>query len=298
MRIRVATRNSPLARAQTDLVIERLRALRPELEPIIVPITTRGDADLVTSIDQLGERGVFTRAVQAALLDGRADLAVHSYKDMPTDPVGGLVIVAVPERADPRDALVAGSCRSLHDLPPRAIVGTSSARRAAQVRAVRDDLETVPLRGNVGSRVARVERGEIAAAILARAGLERAGLAAAISATLEPPEFLPAPAQGALAVEAPEARGDLRDVAAQIDDSIARAAVTAERAFLHGLRGGCSLPAAALARVEGARLTLDAGIFGPGSPPLVRLSGAADAAAELGRRAAEQILAAAPQLIA
>ena len=298
MRIRVATRNSPLARAQTDLVIERLRALRPELEPVIVPITTRGDADLTTPIERLGERGVFTRAVQAALLDGRADLAVHSYKDMPTDPVRGLVIVAVPERADPRDALVAGSSRSLHDLPSRAVVGTSSARRAAQVRAVRDDLETAPLRGNVGSRVARVERGEIAAAILARAGLERAGLAAAISATLEPPEFLPAPAQGALAVEAPAARGDIRGFVAELDDSVARAATTAERAFLHALRGGCSLPAAALARVEGARLTLDAGVFGPASPPLVRLSGAVDAADELGRRAAAQILAAAPQLIA
>lgn len=298
MRIRIATRKSPLARAQTDLVIERLRAARPEVEPVIVPITTRGDADLVTSIDLLGERGVFTRTVQAALLDGHTDLAVHSYKDMPTDPVPGLTVVAVPERADPRDALVAGSYRSLEDLPSRAAVGTSSARRAAQVRAVRDDLETVPLRGNVGTRVSKVERGEVTAAILALAGLERTGLTAAISATLEPPEFLPAPAQGALAVEVSEARSDITDFVAVIDDSVARATTTAERAFLHELRGGCSLPASALARVEGARLTLDAGIFGPGSPPLVRLSGAIDAAAELGRRAAEQILAAAPQLIA
>ena len=295
MTVRIATRRSPLARAQAALVADLLTAANPGLVVEFVLVDTTGDRDQTRAIESLGERGVFSRGVQAALLDGRADVAVHSYKDLPTEPLAGLRIAAVPVRADPRDALVSRSGQGLADLSEGASVGTGSARRSAQVLAARPDLRVQPLRGNVGTRVGRVRAGQLDAAVLAVAGLERAGLAGDIAQVLEPPEFLPAPAQGALAVEVRTDSPDVKKLVQRIDDAESRAAVTAERAFLRDLRGGCTVPAGALATVDGADLTLTVGLFGEGEAQPLTLRGRVSDADALGRQAAARVLAAREQ---
>ena len=292
MKARIATRRSPLARAQAALVADLLTAANPGLGVELVLVDTAGDLDRSRPIETLGERGVFTRGVQAALLDGRADIAVHSYKDLPTEPLAGLRIAAVPVRADPRDALVSQGGKGLAELPEGATIGTGSARRSAQVLAVRPDVRVQPLRGNVGTRIGRVQDGDLDAAVLAVAGLERAGLAGAISEALEPPAFLPAPAQGALAVEVRVDRPDVERLVTRIDDIESRAAVTAERAFLRDLRGGCNVAAGALATVNGADLTLTVGLFGNGEAQPLTLHGRVSDAGALGRQAAARVLAA------
>ncbi|MDE2898652.1 MAG: hydroxymethylbilane synthase [Chloroflexota bacterium] len=292
MKARIATRRSPLARAQAALVADLLSAANPGLGVEFVLVNTAGDLDRSRPIETLGERGVFTRGVQAALLDGRADVAVHSYKDLPTEPLAGLRIAAVPVRADPRDALVSLGGEGLAALPEGASVGTGSARRSAQVLAARPDLRVQPLRGNVGTRVERVRAGQLDAAVLAVAGLERAGLAGDIAEILEPPEFLPAPAQGALAVEVRTDKPDVENLVRRIDDADSRAAVTAERAFLRDLRGGCTVPAGALATVDETDLTLTAALFGDGEAPPLTLHGRLSDADALGRQAAARVLAA------
>lgn len=290
--LRVATRGTPLARAQTDLVIAALRRVHPQLQCETVVVRTTGDADTTRPIAALGERGVFTKALQDALLEGRADVAVHSYKDLPTEPVPGLTIAAVPTRGDPREALVAGRARSLTDLEPGATLGTGSPRRAAQALRRRPDLNIVPLRGSVGTRVAAQREGRIHATIMAVAGLQRAGLDGAISAVLEPPDSLPAPAQAALAVEARTDRPEVLALVAAIEDTAARAATTAERAFLHDLQGGCSLPAAALAAVNGGELVLDTAVYvEDGGAVRTHQRGPAAKAAALGREAAAETVA-------
>lgn len=295
MKARIATRRSPLARAQAALVADLLTAANPGLGVEFVLVDTAGDLDRSRPIETLGERGVFSRGVQAALLDGRADIAVHSYKDLPTEPLAGLRIAAVPVRADPRDALVSQGGKGLAELPEGATIGTGSARRSAQVLAVRPDLTVQPLRGNVGTRVARVQEGELDAAVLAMAGLERAGLAGVISEVLEPPAFLPAPAQGALAVEVRTDRPDVARLVKRIGDAESRAAATAERAFLRDLRGGCNVAAGALATVDGADLTLAAGLFGEGEAQPLTIRGRVRDADALGRQAAARVLAARDQ---
>lgn len=292
MKARIATRRSPLARAQAAVVADLLIAANPGLRIDFVLVETTGDRDRSRSIEALGERGVFSRGVQTALVDGRADIAVHSYKDLPTQPLPGLRIAAVPVRADPRDALVSRSGVGLTNLPEGATVGTGSARRSAQVLAFRSDLRVRPLRGNVGTRVERVETGELDAAVLAVAGLERARLHHAIAEVLEPPAFLPAPAQGALAVEVRADRPDVERLVRRIDDPASRTAVTAERAFLRDLRGGCNAPAGALATMDGAELTLTAGLFGDGEPTPLTLCRRVSDADQLGRRAAAVVLSA------
>ncbi|MCY3958602.1 MAG: hydroxymethylbilane synthase [Chloroflexi bacterium] len=295
MKARIATRRSPLARAQAALVADLLIAANPGLGVEFVLVDTAGDLDRSRPIETLGERGVFSRGVQAALLDGRADIAVHSYKDLPTEPLAGLRIAAVPVRADPRDALVSQGGKGLAELPEGATIGTGSARRSAQVLTVRPDVAVQPLRGNVGTRVGRVTAGQLDAAILAVAGLERAGLAGDIAEILEPPEFLPAPAQGALAVEVRADRSDMQQLLERIDDATSRAAVTAERAFLRDLRGGCTVPAGALATVNKSDLTLTVGLFGDGEAQPLTLRGRVSDADALGRQAAARVLAARDQ---
>lgn len=272
-----------------------LTAANPGLGVEFVLVNTAGDLHRSRPIEKLGERGVFSRGVQKALLDGRADIAVHSYKDLPTAPLAGLRIAAVPVRADPRDALVSQGGEGLAKLPAGARVGTGSARRSAQVLAARPDLRVQPLRGNVGTRVARVQDGDLDAAVLAVAGLDRAGLNSAIAEILEPPAFLPAPAQGALAVEVRTDRPDVERLVKRIDDAASRAAVLAERAFLRDLRGGCNAPAGALATVDGAEMTLTAGLFGEGEEPPLTLRGRVTDADALGRQAAARVLAARDQ---
>ena len=295
MKARIATRRSPLARAQAERVADLLTAANPGLRIEFVLVDTAGDLDRTRPIETLGERGVFSRGVQAALLDGRADIAVHSYKDLPTEPLAGLRIAAVPVRADPRDALVSQGGKGLAELPEGATIGTGSARRSAQVLAVRPDLRVQPLRGNVGTRVGRVQDGDLDAVVLAVAGLERAGLAGTISEVLEPPAFLPAPAQGALAVEVRADRPNVERLVKRIDDAESRAAATAERAFLRDLRGGCNVAAGALATVDGADLTLTAGLFGDGEAQPLTLQGRVRDADALGRLSAARVLAARDQ---
>lgn len=295
MKARIATRRSPLARAQAALVADLLTAANPGLDVEFVLVDTAGDLDRSRPIETLGERGVFSRGVQTALLDGRADIAVHSYKDLPTEPLAGLRIAGVPMRADPRDALVSQGGKGLAELPVGATIGTGSARRSAQVLAVRPDVRVRPLRGNVGTRVERVQDGDLDAAVLAVAGLERAGLAEAITEVLEPPAFLPAPAQGALAVEVRTDRPDVESLVRRIDDSESRAAATAERAFLGDLRGGCTVPAGALATVDTTGLTLTVGLFGDGEAQPLTLQGRVRDADALGRQAAARVLAAREQ---
>nr|WP_225439944.1 hydroxymethylbilane synthase [Amycolatopsis eburnea] len=244
--IRMGTRGSKLALAQTGTVADALRATGAEVE--IVKVTTPGDQSSAP-IPTIGV-GVFTSALREALLRNEVDVIVHSYKDLPTTPEPGITLAAVPPREDPRDALIARDGLTLGELLPGATVGTGSPRRTAQLRALGLGLEIVPIRGNIDTRMRKVTDGELDAVVLARAGLARVGLAEAITETLDPIQMLPAPAQGALAVECRSADVELEQLlTSTLDDEGTRAAVTAERALLAALEAGCSAPVGALAEI-------------------------------------------------
>jgi hydroxymethylbilane synthase len=244
--LRIGTRGSALALAQTGTVAEALKAAGAQVE--IVVIKTPGDLS-DAPIAQIGI-GVFTSALRDALANDEIDVAVHSYKDLPTAPDPRLVLAAVPQREDPRDALVARDGLTLGELLPGSTVGTGSPRRAAQLEALGLGLNIVPLRGNVDTRIGKVRSGELDAVVLARAGIARLGRADEITETLEPIQMLPAPAQGALAVECRIDDVDAEHlIQSTLDDSASRAAVTAERAMLAALEAGCSAPVGALADV-------------------------------------------------
>ncbi len=305
--LRVGTRPSALARAQSTLVADRLRAAGRDVE--LVEISTAGDRSSAP-IPELGV-GVFVSALRDALACGEVDVAVHSYKDLPTAPDPRLLLAAVPPREDPRDALVAREGLVLGELRPGSRVGTGSPRRAAQLLALGLGLDVVPLRGNVDTRVAKVAGGELDAVVVAAAGLRRLGRIDEASELLDPLQMLPAPAQGALAVEcrAPvtETDGELADfLAAVLDDGFTRAAVTAERAVLAGLEAGCSAPVGALADVVSDWVTTAAGdddghvvdrlslraVIGTTDGGLVRaaLTGDMDDAEQLGAALAAELL--------
>jgi hydroxymethylbilane synthase len=242
----MGTRGSKLALAQTGTVADALRATGAEVE--IVKVTTPGDQSSAP-IPTIGV-GVFTSALREALQRNEVDVIVHSYKDLPTAPEPGVSLAAVPPRADPRDALIARDGLTLGELPPGSTVGTGSPRRTAQLRALGLGLEIVPIRGNIDTRMRKVTDGELDAVVLARAGLARVGLVEAITETLDPIQMLPAPAQGALAVECRAADVDLEHLlASTLDDEGTRAAVTAERSLLAALEAGCSAPVGALAEI-------------------------------------------------
>ncbi|MBW3084782.1 Porphobilinogen deaminase [Austwickia sp. TVS 96-490-7B] len=251
--LRLATRRSELATTQAGWVADQLRACGHEVEMVLV--VTEGDVN-TAPLTQIGGTGVFASAIRQALLDDRVDLAVHSMKDLPSAPAEGLVVAAVPPREDPRDALVARDGLSLAELPAGSVVGTGSPRRAAQLSAWRPDLTVKAIRGNVGTRLAKVATGECDAVILARAGLSRLGQAHVITQTLDPTVMLPAAGQGALAVECRQDRADVVTAVAELDDPRTRAEVTAERALLATLEAGCTAPIGAYARIH----MVDAGI--------------------------------------
>jgi len=257
--LRVGTRGSALARTQTEQVAARLRAAGVVVT--VEVISTLGDRRHDLPVARLGGDGVFVRELEQALLDGRIDAAVHSLKDLPTAETPGLVLAAIPERASPFDAVVGRSAPRLAELPHGATVGTSSIRRVAQLRAIRPDLVIVPLRGNVDSRLRRLDAGELDAVILAAAGLERLGLAARITEILRPPAFWPAVSQGALAIQARAADAVSRRSVAAVDDTATRAAVMAERRMLAGLAGGCLAPIGGWARIEEEELVLGGRVF-------------------------------------
>jgi len=248
MPLRVATRGSELARRQTELVLARLA-----VDTALVIVTTTGDQRTETPIHTLGGTGVFVKEVQEAVLDGRADVAVHSAKDLPSMTAPGLVLAAIPERGDPRDALVGGA---LDALPTGARVGTGSVRRRAQLAHRRDDLTFGELRGNIGTRLEKAAQFD--AIVMAAVALDRLGLASSIAERLDPTVMLPQVGQGAIAVECRADDDETRDALAAIDDAGAHAAVTAERAFLEQLGGGCNLPCAAYATVVDGMLHIDA----------------------------------------
>lgn len=246
-------------------------------------ITTAGDRG---SGAPLGT-GIFVKEIQAALLDGRIDIAVHSLKDLPTDPTPGLVVAAIPERADPRDALVGGTLRSLL---AGATVGTGSPRRSAQLRRLRPDLEVVPIRGNIPTRVEKARSGQVAAVMVAAAGLERLSLPA--DDLIDTGDVLPAPGQGALAVEIRASDDAVKALVQHLDHAPTRAAVVAERAVLRELGGGCLLPVATLGRVSGGRLLLEASVTAAdgSAQALARAEGDPLRPEELGVRVARQLV--------
>ncbi|MDP7542734.1 MAG: hydroxymethylbilane synthase [Acidimicrobiales bacterium] len=244
MRILVATRGSPLALWQADRVADLLRSSDPGIEVGFVVVATTGDLDRTTPLEQMGGQGVFVKEIQAAVLDGRADLAVHSAKDLPALTPDGLLLAAIPERGDPRDALV--GCR-LADLPEGARVATGSIRRRAHLAHRRPDLRFEPLRGNIATRLARTA--DVDAVVVAQAALDRLGLVPDVVDPLDPGVLLPQVAQGALAVECRADDATTAALLSGIENSAVRLAVDAERGFLAELGSGCDLPVAAHARV-------------------------------------------------
>lgn len=286
--LRVGTRASALARAQTRLVTDRLRDREWAVE--LVEIRTRGDRAQRDRSLPLA-RGAFVRELEAALLDRRIDLAVHSAKDLPTEETPGLVLTAMPPRGDSRDALVSRRRASLADLPAGARVGTESPRRRAFLLLERADLRIVSIRGNVDTRLARMEGGACDALVLAKAGLDRLGETDRIAEVFEPERMLPAVGQGALAVQARMGDPWLDDLA-WLDDPETRQAVAAERAFLKAMGGGCRAPFAAHARVEAGELVVVGAALDPDGREVVRDTrhGPLERAVELGRSLAGSLM--------
>ena len=247
----VGTRGSRLALRQTELVVEALRSHHPELQFQVREVRTEGDRRANDSLAVIGGQGVFVKELEATLLRREVDLAVHSLKDMPIELTAGLTLAAMPERGDPRDALVTRDGATLATLPAGARVGTGSARRAVQLRTLRPELTPVDIRGNVDTRVRKVDEGAVDGAVLAVAGLERLGLLERAAELFSPEAMLPAVGQGALAVEARADDAELLALLAAIDHRETRLACEAERAFLERLGGGCRLPFGALALVDG-----------------------------------------------
>ena len=292
--LRLGTRASQLATTQSQAVADAITAASGV--PVqLVPISTEGDRSSA-AIAQLGGTGVFVTAIRQALLQGTVDVAVHSYKDLPTLPEPGLTIAAVPPREDPRDALVARDGLTLGELPAGAKVGTGAPRRVAQLRALGLGLEVVPIRGNVDTRLARVVPGDLDAVVLARAGLARLGRLSAVTETLDPLQVLPAPAQGALAVECRSDDERTRQLLAALDDAGTRACVVAERTTLAALEAGCSAPVAAYAELaegeDGPELFLRASVTALDGSDGVRgsVTGPPAEAERLGRELAAELL--------
>ena len=291
--LRIATRKSPLALWQSEHVASRLRAAHPGLQVALVPMSTRGDEQLDRSLAAIGGKGLFLKELELAMQRGEADCAVHSLKDVPMELDPGFELPAVLERADPADAFVSTAFDGLDALPQGAVVGTSSLRRQAQLRARRPDLHLRDLRGNVNTRLARLDAGDYDAIILACAGLQRLGLDARIRARLAPPAWLPAPAQAVVAVEIRE--GDDRTAlrVAALEHAPTRIVIEAERALNLALHGSCHVPVAAFAELDGERLRLRAwvGSAADGSGVSASGEGPADAPKALGRAVAADLLA-------
>lgn len=289
--IRIATRKSPLALWQSEHVAERLRAAHPEVRVELVPMSTRGDEVLDRSLAAIGGKGLFLKELELAMQRGEADCAVHSLKDVPMELERGFALPAILSRADPADAFVSNRFAAVADLPQGARVGTSSLRRQAQLRALRPDLQLLDLRGNVNTRLAKLDAGEYDAIVLACAGLQRLGFESRIRARLDAPAWLPAPAQGAIAVECRDDAPELHALLAALDDAPTRRRVEAERAMNRALHGSCHVPVAAFAQLQGERLLLHGLVGSAGDGRCVRAQGEGDDAEALGRAVAAQLLA-------
>ena len=289
MKLRIGTRGSALALWQSRHVAARLSAAHRELEVDLVEIISTGDRITDLPLSHVEGTGFFTATLEQALVAGEIDVAVHSYKDLPVESTPTLVVAAVPARGPVEDVLCARDGLTLARLPAGARVGTCSTRRAAQVRLTRPDLELVALRGNVPTRVARVGR-DLDAIVLARAGLARLGLEHAITETFSTERMLPAPAQGALAIQCRASDEAIGRQLFALEDAETRRAVDAERTLLHALGGGCSVPVGALAVISGGDIALTAAVFDVNGTIAIRVSTTGADAATLGRMTAEQLM--------
>lgn len=292
-RIRIATRASRLALAQTRQVINALRSVFPDLSVLVAEISTQGDRDKSDFLYARSSVGFFTSEVENALLDGGAELAVHSLKDLPTAMTKGLVIAAIPRRDAVNDVIVTSKkISSLNKLPAGAAIGTSSLRRMTQLKLLRSDLDCRPLRGNVETRIRKVKEGLLDAVIVAQAGLNRLGLSNFNGLILPPEEFIPAPGQGALAVQTRQDDAELCRMISMLDDPNTRLAVQTERRILAGLHGGCSIPLGVYAPVQNGTMHIHAILCNPSATRHIKktLTCPADKADEAADRLIEEIL--------
>jgi hydroxymethylbilane synthase len=288
----IATRASRLALWQAQHVQARLRALYPSCQVSLLEMTTRGDQILDRTLSKVGGKGLFVKELETALLDGRADLAVHSLKDVPVDLGSPFALPVILERADPCDAFVSNTYASLDDMPQGAVVGTSSLRREAQLRQRYPQLVVKPLRGNLDTRLGKLDRGEYDAIILAAVGLTRLGLADRIRSRLKPEDSLPAAGQGALGIEILEQRSDVAAVLQPLHHAHTAACAQAERSVSRVLGGSCQVPLAAYATVQGHTLTVQGLVAEPDGSRIVRArqAGSIDQARELGEQVARELL--------
>ncbi len=292
--LRIGTRGSPLALAQARMVRDRLAAAHPGIEIELLVIRTTGDRVQDRTLAEIGGKGLFTKEIEEALLVRRIDLAVHSLKDMQTVLPGGLAIGATLTREDPRDAFLSPVADRPGTLAPGAVVGTASLRRQAQLLAARPDLTVVPLRGNVETRLRKLEAGEVDATLLAMAGLKRLGRSGAATAVLEPEEMLPAVGQGAIGLEIRDGDARVADLVAPLDDPATAVCVRAERAFLAALDGSCRTPIAAFAELDAdGGVVLRGLVARPDGVEVhrVRRRAAANEAEEMGREAGRALKA-------
>ncbi len=288
----IATRGSQLALAQAEWVAARLRELDPGLTVDLKVLKTKGDKILDVPLAKVGGKGLFVKEIEDALLTGQAQVAVHSMKDMPTELPPGLVIAAITQREDPRDVLVTRDGRGVDGLPANPRIGTSSLRRQAQALALRPDAEIVSIRGNVQTRLKKMEELGLDAILLASAGLRRLEMADVPVSPLEPTQMLPAVGQGALAIEINQADQYTMDLCTRLDHQKTAWAVAAERAFLARLEGGCQVPIAGYAVVEDGQVIFEGLVASLDGKQVIRSkkTGSPDAAAQLGRQAAEEVL--------
>jgi hydroxymethylbilane synthase len=292
--LRLGTRASALALWQANYVRDRLLEHHDQLVVELVEITTEGDRILDRPLNQVGGKGLFVKGIEDQLLDGSVDVAVHSMKDLPGHEPEGLAIVCTPPRADPRDVLVGPPGSRLESLPAGTRLGTSSLRRAALAKRINPGLELVSIRGNVQTRISKIEQGIVDAILLAAAGLERLGMVEPIAEHLDPERFCPAACQGILAIETRSDDAEVIELLAPLQDPATAIVAAAERAFLQRLEGGCQVPMACHATLIGDELHVRGLVVDPSGEPLFdgRLSGTADQAAELGRTLASELLAA------
>ncbi len=293
--IRIATRESPLALWQANYLADRLRETTTRYEVVLVPVSTIGDRDRTEPLRTMGGQGVFTREVQRVVLENNADVAVHSLKDLPSETVSGLVLAGIPKRAPRYDAMILpidSDITSFESLPGKARIGTGSPRRQAQLLNAYPDLQMAEIRGNVETRLKKLDVGEYDAIILAEAGLRRLGLADRISFLLEPPLMLPAVGQAALGIECRDDDAEVIDLLEQISDAETKAEVTAERACMAKLKAGCHAPVGVLCSMSEKTLSFEGVVLSPDGRQRfqVSLSGDSDAPAELGQRAAELLI--------
>jgi len=291
VKVTVGTRGSKLSLIQTETVVRRLRRLFPDLRVETKVVETTGDREAEVPLYQIKAKGIFEKEIDRSILEGEVDFAVHSMKDVPTVQPPGIIIAAVPRRESPRDVLVSREDLLLEGLPSGAVIGTCSPRRRAQVNHVRPDLRVEPVRGNVDTRVRKLEEGSCDALILAEAGLRRLGLQGYISQRLSIQDFTPAPGQGALAVVAREDNLETIRLLKQVNHPASMAETLAERALSRELEGGCQIPLGALGRIEGPTLTLYASVLSPDGRMRMGFfqSGDAGSPEELGSRVAHEI---------